>query len=305
MLKSEYKQKIHKNTNIKLLKYKPRKEYQPIVEMQTLIDNSILVCKEFQNRDQDRITLLAFSGGKDSLATYLIMVLSGIKFKAVYSPTSVDPPELVYYIKYVFNPWAESKGYPQVEMLKYNKFNKVRAKGKMEGKEITMMSLLSNRALPPTRRMRCCCSELKERTGEVGDTVFTGVRNAESKGRAERKIVEFFEGKIMIRPISPWTDTHVWSFISSQEAPYCILYDYGFDRLGCIGCPLGSNQKREFAIYPKYKAIYLKCFKNMLEYRKANNMETDWETPEEVMQYFIGENINKKREEIEGQCYMF
>jgi phosphoadenosine phosphosulfate reductase len=301
---NSYEQRIHKNTNIKLLNHRPRKDYQPIVEMQTYIDNSILICKEFQNRDPERITILAFSGGKDSLATYLVMALSGIKFKAVYSPTSVDPPELIYYIKYSFNPWAESKGYPAIEIVKYNKFTKNRAKGKMEGKEITMMSLLSNRALPPTRRMRYCCSELKERTGEIGDTVFTGVRNAESKGRKERKVVEFFEGKIMIRPILPWTDVQVWSFILSQEAPYCILYDYGFDRLGCIGCPLGSNQKREFQIYPMFKQIYLNCFRNMLEYRKENNMETEWETPEDVMKWFVGES-DKKREEIEGQCSMF
>lgn len=301
---NSYEQRIHKNTNIKLLNYRPRKDYQPIVEMQTLIDNSILICKEFQNRDPERITILAFSGGKDSLATYLVMALSGIKFKAVYSCTSVDPPELIYYIKYIFNPWAKSKGYPVVEMLKYRKFTQKQNKGKKEGKEITMMSLLSNRALPPTRRMRYCCQNLKERTGEVGDTVFTGVRNAESKGRKERKVVEFFEGKIMIRPILPWTDVQVWSFILSQKAPYCILYDYGFDRLGCIGCPLGSNQKRELEIYPMFKQIYLNCFKNMLDYRKENNMETEWETPEDVMKWFIGDS-DKKREEIEGQCSMF
>lgn len=45
-------------------------------------------------------------------------------------------------------------------------------------------------------------------------------------------------------------------------------------------------------------------FKNMLEYRKENNMETQWKTPEDVMKWFIGES-DKKREEIEGQCSMF
>jgi phosphoadenosine phosphosulfate reductase len=42
----------------------------------------------------------------------------------------------------------------------------------------------------------------------------------------------------------------------------------------------------------------------MLEYRKENNMETEWETPEDVMKWFIGDS-DKKREEIEGQCSMF
>lgn len=60
-------------------------------------------CIEFQNRNANKKNILAFSGGKDSLAAYLILVQSGVKFTPIYSPTSVDPPELIYYIKDEFN----------------------------------------------------------------------------------------------------------------------------------------------------------------------------------------------------------
>lgn len=57
---------------------------QTLLGVVNKIDNAVKRCIEFQNRDKERITLLAFSGGKDSVAAYLIAVESGIKFKPVY-----------------------------------------------------------------------------------------------------------------------------------------------------------------------------------------------------------------------------
>ena len=42
---------------------------------------------------------LAFSGGKDSVAIYGLAQMAGVKFKAHYHLTTVDPPELVYFIR--------------------------------------------------------------------------------------------------------------------------------------------------------------------------------------------------------------
>lgn len=38
---------------------------------------------------------LAFSGGKDSQALYHVAQLAGVRFKAHFSPTSVDPPAVI------------------------------------------------------------------------------------------------------------------------------------------------------------------------------------------------------------------
>lgn len=276
---------------------------QTLLGVVNKIDNAVKRCIEFQNKDKERITLLAFSGGKDSVAAYLIAVESGIKFKPVYSPTSVDPPEVINFIRYEFNIWAKEKGYPEVEILKYKKFSKRRGRGNLEGKEITMWTLLRNRALPPTRRMRYCCDELKERTGDIGDTVFTGVRWEESNSRRQQSMVNFYKGKIIVRIIVDFTTEEVWELIKLKNAPYCKKYDEGWERLGCIGCPLSTNQVKELESYPKYKENYIRAFDGMIEYRKANGMETEWKTGLDIYNWWIGEV--KKENVLEGQCSMF
>lgn len=71
----------------------------------------------------------------------------------------------------------------------------------------------------------------------------------------------------MINPIIDWTTEEVWEFIKEYNIPYCCLYDEGFKRLGCIGCPMGSRRQREyeFARYPKYKNLYMIAFQKMID----------------------------------------
>ena len=75
---------------------------------------------------------LAFSAGKDSQALYHIAELAGVKFDAHMNLTSVDPPELVQFIK------------KQKDVF----FDIPKDKN---GKPITMWSLIAGRKIPPTR----------------------------------------------------------------------------------------------------------------------------------------------------------
>lgn len=111
---------------------------------------------------------LAFSGGKDSQCIYHLAKMAGVKFDAHYRVTSVDPPELVRFIK---------EQYPDV--------SREIPKDK-DGKPITMWSLIASKTMPPTRLTRYCCKELKE-SGGVGRVTITGVRWAESKKRRENQ----------------------------------------------------------------------------------------------------------------------
>ena len=61
-------------------------------------------------------------------------------------------------------------------------------------------------------------------------------------------------GRSELYPIRLWSDDDVWRFIRENGIPYCKLYDEGFARLGCVGCPLGTTAQRmrEFARWPRY-----------------------------------------------------
>ena len=111
---------------------------------------------------------LAFSGGKDSVVCKALMEIAGVKYDAHYRVTSVDPPELVRFIR---------DKHPDVEREVPKDDN---------GKPVTMWNLIPRKLMPPTRLVRYCCSELKEDGGDGRMTV-TGVRWAESVNRAKNQ----------------------------------------------------------------------------------------------------------------------
>lgn len=254
---------------------------------------------------------LAFSGGKDSQCIYHLAKEAGVKFDAHYNLTTVDPPELIYHIR---------QNYPDVIIDK---------------PELSMWKLIPKKLMPPTRLARYCCEYLKERGGD-GRVVVTGVRWAESvkrkKNRAaieiltsdsKKKILlndndegrKLFEncqlkGKQVINPIVDWSDSDVWEYIKSRGVKYCKLYDEGFSRLGCIGCPMAGTKGmiKEFKRWPKYKEAYLRAFARMIDERcKRGLMEepTKWDTPENVMNWWIYGKEKESDIVIEGQESLF
>lgn len=248
---------------------------------------------------------LAFSGGKDSQCIYHLAKEAGVKFDAHYNLTTVDPPELVYFIR---------DNYPDVIIDK---------------PEMSMWKLIIKNNCPPTRIQRWCCRELKEHGGE-GRICVTGVRWAESTrrkvNRAAFEVLEskkrgnylfsdndedrrMFEncmqkGKRIVNPIIDWATDDVWEYIHSRKLKYCKLYDEGFTRLGCIGCPMaGKNRINEFKRWPKYKAQYIRTFDKVVKNRKAKGMKCTWETGEDVMNWWI--YGTEKKHEFEGQIDLF
>lgn len=210
---------------------------------------------------------LAFSGGKDSVVLYALARLAGVKFDTHYNVTSADPPELVRFIR---------REYPDAAM---------------DRSEWTMWTLIPNKRMPPTRLIRYCCDFLKERSGE-GRTVLTGVKASDSTARRHRTVTSCYKkNQYMVRPMLDWTDGDVWAFIRSRGLRYCELYDQGFKRLGCIGCPMAGTkrQREEFVRWPKYRGMYLRAFGRMLEERRRMGQDTNWRTAEDVMAWWLGE----------------
>ena len=101
-------------------------------------------------------------------------------------------------------------------------------------------------------------------------------------------------GKLLINPIADWSEEDVWEFHAQYNIPHCSLYDEGFNRLGCVLCPMGGpkKMKREMQRWPQYRKMYKQAFEKMLEKRKEKGLETKWKTADEVMAWWIGEDTN-------------
>lgn len=70
-----------------------------------------------------------------------------------------------------------------------------------------------------------------------------------------------------LNPIIDWTTEEVWEFIHEYNIPYCKLYDEGWKRLGCIGCPMAGTEgrRKEFKRYPTYEKAYKRAFQRMID----------------------------------------
>ena len=238
--------------------------------------------------DSENGFFLAFSGGKDSQALYHIAEMAGVKFKAHFSPTTVDPPQLIKFIR---------RQYPDVE------FEKVR-------KNIYQVAI--EKQILPSMRIRWCCAEFKEKAG-AGKVTLIGIRHQESARRSKRKEVEVsgrkFSGyldqfeewsaeqmkkkyknlnqdqfsydkekeircingkdSILISPIIDWTERDVWEFLNEVvKVPHCELYDKGYKRIGCILCPMSNpkQKRREMKDFPYVKEKWLQA---IAEIRRA------------------------------------
>lgn len=107
-----------------------------------------------------------------------------------------------------------------------------------------------------------------------------------------REVVDFCikQRKTVVNPIIDWTDEDIWEFIEEYKVRYCSLYDEGFKRLGCIGCPLagGKHQKREFERWPQYKKLYLMAFEKMIKEHPATEW-SKWTNAEECFVWWTGD----------------
>jgi len=200
-----------------------------------------------------------FSGGKDSTVIKELARIAGVRVTWHYNVTTIDPPEVCHFIK---------REHPDVvwDHPKYNFF-----------------TLMPRRGFP-LRNTRWCCKEYKESTTCVSDVLILGIRIEESKARKNRYTACVMEvpGKAKkVLPIRLWTDEDVWAFIMERNIPYCSLYDEGFKRLGCVGCPMVSRKQRvhEFERWPRYEVLWRKAFSKFLERKKRQEIETGkpWE----------------------------
>lgn len=187
----------------------------------------------------DEVVEVSYSGGKDSDVILELARMAGIKYRAIYKNTTIDPPGTIKHCR--------DKG---VEILQpcMSFFEIVKKKGM------------------PTRRARFCCEILKEY--KVLDKAIQGIRRSESGARARRyseddPIICRVYGKKenhvnVILPILSWTDDDVAEFVKERNIKcHPLYYDEMGNfrperRLGCMGCPMRNDGGRaDFLQRPK------------------------------------------------------
>ena len=263
---------------------------------------------------------VATSEGKDSTVLGHLYRRAGVKHFYARNITGIDPPELVYHARRQMACRRE-EGYIYHE-LGYNQ---------------SMWELIVQKGMPPMRQARYCCAELKERRHELteGALFSFGVRKAEGARRAANRneleiVAHGRKGKNIIlpydneenrrtfetcytdkekrlNPVVYWTDSDVWDYIHEAHLPYCSLYDEGFDRLGCIGCPMAGQAGREmeFRRWPKFKAIYIRAFERMIARRRADGKRDKtglWTSADSVFDWWISDS--SQDQPLPGQLEM-
>lgn len=198
-----------------------------------------------QSIPQDGDIEISYSSGKDSDVILELAKMAGIPYRAIYKATTIDPPGTIAH--------AKEMG---AEVVRPKK---------------TFFQLVSKSGFP-SRFQRFCCSALKEY--KICDRAIQGIRRSESRKRAEKykepEVCRVYSAKEKVKvylPILEWTDQDVAEFIKERNIKCHPLYysrEGQFDvtkRLGCMGCPLASRNKRIqfFKENPKWLKAWIRA----------------------------------------------
>ena len=253
--------------------------------------------------------VITYSGGKDSDVLLNLALNSGINFKVVNSHTTLDAPQTVYHIRQVKKelennniefeikkPRLNDKPVTMWELIKKYDFPPTRlhrycCKVLKETSIPNSLIALGVRAEESTQRKNRGDFEVRgktkkdakiftfEHTKEVFDDAldFSRLLNMDinKENAFDCSLISNCKKKndIIVNPIIEWTHSDIWEYIRSNNITYNPLYDMGYQRVGCIGCPEASFKQKckQFHDFPKYKENYIKTFDEVIKSRKERN----------------------------------
>ncbi len=241
------------------------------------VDANMPILKKLEEKAQNFIKNVAktssrqvgvsYSGGKDSLATLLLVSDSLQVFDILFADTGLEFSETIDNVKQT-----------------------------AEELELPLKSYSSGEAFwqaienfgPPTVEARWCCkvcklgavTQLIENNYENSCLTFIGQRKYESEVRANSEHIwknPWVGNQIGATPIQNWTALHVWLYLFWKKAKYNPLYEKGFDRTGCWLCPSASmaDFSRLKEIHPELSE---KLEKYLLGYAARNGLPEEWVT---------------------------
>lgn len=284
---------------------------QPILKGQP-DDEAIRMIREFQGlalQSDPRGYCVCTSEGKDSRVLGHLFRRAGVKHFYLHSVTGIDPPELIYFQRRNFQEY-KGLGYPTYDVMY----------------EQSIWNLMLKKRMPPLRTMRWCCQYLKERrTAEQADALLSlGVRKYESVNRAKKRdeleiATKSHSGKNLImtwdnaenrrtfeycyaqsekrlNPLAYWPTSYIWDYSREAGLEQCDLYSEGFERLGCIGCPMArcEGRRREFARWPKFEAQWLRTFDKLVVLRNSLGLEQRFVTGRDWFEWWMSDKAQEQ-----------
>lgn len=221
---------------------------------------------------------LGFSGGKDSVVIEHLTRRAGVKYRAVYNVSPIDPEFIRHFIKLE---------YPDVEW-------EYHARG-FWNKPFMSHGL-------PTRKRRWCCELIKE-AGGAGEVKILGMRKAESNTRKQYNCFTIprntDKAKGWVLPILNWSDTDVWQYIAEHNIHFCSAYRHGFNRIGCVLCPFltAPQTKWQMKLFPEITKLWRLAADRYFDIRIERGTPLPFKTKDEQWNWWISRESAKKEKE--------
>ena len=207
------------------------------------VDEAIQFIKKMVKENELPVAV-SYSGGKDSLATLLLVLDSGIKPKLLFVDTGLE--------------FEDTKKNVEDAARRFSLELVVESAGDSFWRNLEVFGL-------PAKDYRWCCKTCKlgpatrliQRNFPGGVLSFIGQRAYESEQRARKGSVwrnPWTPNQLAASPIQKWTALHVWLYLFSKGAKANPLYEKGLERIGCFMCPATDllELRRVKEISPEY-----------------------------------------------------
>lgn len=284
-------------------------------------EEAIRMIREFEPlalQNDPRGYCVCSSEGKDSRVLGHLMRRAKVRHFYLHSITGIDPPELIYFQRRNFQTYQDL-GYLTYDVMY----------------ELSIWQLLQKKRIPPLRQLRYCCEYLKERrTPEQASALLSlGVRKYESAKRAKQRdemeiaahgkkgkniILPFDNGENRrtfeycyaqaekrLNPLAYWPDSYIWDYSHEAHLEQCSLYQEGFTRLGCIGCPMAREQGRrmEFVRWPKFEEQWVRSLDKLAALRVSLGLEQRFASGREWFEWWLSD-VAQEQPPDENQLLM-
>ena len=228
--------------------------------------SSILFVQEVAGRNKDLVANISYSGGKDSLATLLVVTKAIGNVPMLFADTGLEFPETYANID---------------DAARHYGLELIRTDG------ATTFWDTFERQGPPAVNARWCCRVCK--LTPIGNLIretwgqclsFIGQRRYESAARAQSERVwrnKNVREQLSAAPIHNWTALHVWLYLMQEKAPHNVLYERHLDRIGCFMCP-SSDMALIHMIEEEYPELWKGWLAKLEQWREAQGLPAEWIT---------------------------